>query len=67
MVPRLDGSSLYLRQRWADSFGKSALIDYYEPLMSGVDRETAQRQVRPRGKHALRAWPELITGRESAD
>jgi hypothetical protein len=35
--------------------------DYDELLMSGVDRETARRQVRQRVEDVLRAWRDGIT------
>ena len=41
--------------------------DYDELLMSGVDRETARRQVRQRVEDVLRAWRQGITTLESAD
>jgi hypothetical protein len=41
--------------------------DYDELLMSGVDRETARRQVRQRVDDVLRAWRDGITTPESAD
>ena len=41
--------------------------DYDELLMSGVDRETARRQVRQRVEDVLRAWRDGITTREPAD
>jgi hypothetical protein len=40
---------------------------YDELLMSGVDRETARRQVRQRVEDVLRAWRDGITTPESAD
>jgi hypothetical protein len=41
--------------------------DYDGLLMSGVDRETARRQVRQRVEDVLRAWRQGITTPESAD
>lgn len=41
--------------------------DYDELLMSGVDRETARRQVRQRVEDVLRAWREGIKTPESTD
>ena len=41
--------------------------DYDELLMSGVDRETARRQVRQRVEDVLLAWRDAITMPESAD
>jgi hypothetical protein len=41
--------------------------DYDELLMSGVDRETARRQVRQRVDDVLRAWRDGIATPESAD
>jgi hypothetical protein len=41
--------------------------DYDELLMSGVDQETARRQVHRRVEDVLQAWREGITTRESAD
>jgi hypothetical protein len=41
--------------------------DYDELLMSGVDRETARRQVRERVEDVLGAWSDMITTPDSAD